>query len=176
MIVGLASSATARRESSAGVGRFARRPIVSLLAGAVVTTWAASATVHTALTSDRRTAADEKDKMVDMTRIAEVQMAHDGRETPHRSLVCKAVRCGSRVPGSDLSAHAGVRRVRNYARGGGSSGGVLIDAGACTTRHTSSCEMTGAGPSAIALESIATGAHGAMPLQFAGAHGMRQGS
>lgn len=36
--------------------------------------------------------------------------------------------------------------------------------------------MTGAGPSAIAVESIATGAHGAVPLQFVGAHGMRQGS
>ncbi len=80
------------------------------------------------------------------------------------------------MPGSDLSAHAGVRRVRNYARGGGSSGGVLIDAGACTTRQTSSCEMTGAGLSAIAVESTARGAHGAMPLQFAGAHGVRQGS
>lgn len=35
--------------------------------------------------------------------------------------------------------------------------------------------MTGAGLSAIAVESTATGAHGAMPLQSAGAHGMRQG-
>lgn len=36
--------------------------------------------------------------------------------------------------------------------------------------------MTGAGLSAIAVESTATGAHGAMPLQSAGAHGIRQGA
>ncbi len=110
-------------------------------------------------------------------------MAHDDRAArdaivrdPAPADSMRGGQGGSRVPALDDAGSAGVQRVRDYARGGGSSGGALMECGASTTRRTSSFGMGGVKPSIIVLEIRAAGVQGAAPLQSALVHGSSHGA
>lgn len=76
-------------------------------------------------------------------------------------------------PGRDRQ---GTCASRTYARGGGSSGGRLSDAGAAAT-STGSATRTGVavGARAVTTDGRAASAHGAMSRHPPGAHGNRHG-
>jgi hypothetical protein len=108
----------------------------------------------------------------DMARGLESTMEHARHRQFAMSTCMDHARGPQKLEATRLSRSCEV----DYALGGGSSGGVLRDGGARTISQPASCSSTDAGSSATISEATAAGAHGAMEVQLAGAHGREHGA